>query len=65
MKSTRLEKQAVAWFLKKNTTVSVVWIASRLEMGHRTNASRSISSFDKSEEVEASEMKEKMLQITG
>ena len=65
MKSTRLEKQAVAWFLKKNTTVTVVWIASRLEMGHRTNASRSISRFDRSEEAAASEMKDKMLQITG
>jgi putative transposase len=62
MKSTRPEKQALAWLLKKHTTVTVAWLASRLEMGHRTNASRAISVFERDGDQS---LKEKMLQFTG
>ena len=65
MKSSRMEKQAIAWMLKKKTTVTVVWIAERLKMGHRTNASRAISSFDQSNAIEIEGLKDKVLQITG
>lgn len=63
MKSTQIEKQAVAWLLKNRTTVTVVWIAERLRMGHRTNASRAISSFNRVPENVA--LKQKMIQFTG
>jgi len=63
MKSTQIEKQAIAWLLKKRTTVTVVWIAERLRMGHRTNASRAISSFDREPEKLAA--KQGMIQFTG
>lgn len=65
MKSTRLEKQAIAWLLKTRTTVSVQWLASRLGMGHRTNASRAISAFDKAPGKSARSLRTKMLQFTG
>ena len=65
MKSTRAEKQAVVWMLKKHTTITVVWLASRLNMGHRTNASRAISMFDRSLDQARIDLKTKMLQITG
>lgn len=63
MKSTQVEKQAIAWLLKKRTTVTVIWIAERLCMGHRTNASRAITSFDR--EPENTAIKQVMLQFTG
>jgi putative transposase len=65
MKSTRLEKQAVAWLLKKHTVVTGVWLAERLNMGHRVNASRAISRFDKGEERSVKRLKSKMLQCTA
>jgi hypothetical protein len=65
MKSTRVEKQAVVWMLKKHTTITVVWLVSRLDVGHRTNASRAISVFDRAIDQERADLKVKMLQITG
>lgn len=65
MKGTRMEKQAVAWLLKKYTTVTGVWIAGRLRMGHRVNASRAVSAFDANMEKEGRVMKGMMLQCTG
>ncbi len=65
MKSTCAEKQAVVWMLKKHTTITVVWLASRLSMGHRTNASRAISVFDRADDQVRTGLKKKMLQITG
>ena len=65
LKNTRMEKQAVVWLLKKHTTSEVAWIARRLSMGHRTNASRAISRFDRADDAVWIELKRKMLQITG
>jgi len=64
-KNTRLEKQAVAWVLKTKTTVTGVWIAERLQMGHRVNASKAISRFRNSKEAEVTKLKSKMLQSTA
>ncbi|RKX43265.1 MAG: transposase [Verrucomicrobia bacterium] len=65
MKSTHPEKQAIAWLLKKRTTVTVVWIAFRLGMGHRTSASRAISEIEHATEGEKKAARENMLQFTG
>ncbi len=65
LKSTKKEKQAAVWLLKKYTTSEVRWLAERLNMGHRTNASRAISRFEQAAAPEQIELKEKMLQITG
>ena len=65
MKCTQLEKQAVCWLLKKHTTVSVTWLAARLGMGHRTNASRAVSAYDRASGSKAEALKKKMLQFTG
>ena len=65
MKNTRLEKQALAWLLKTKTTVTGVWLAERLRMGHRVNASKAISRFRESNERSVREVKEKMLQSTA
>jgi hypothetical protein len=65
LKNTRVERQAVVWLLKKHTAIEVAWLAQRLAMGHRTNASRAISRFNCSADPERIELKRKMLQITG
>lgn len=65
MKSTHSGKQAIAWLLKKRTTVTVVWIAVRLGMGHRTSASRAISEIEHAVAGEKKVVREKLLQFTG
>jgi len=65
MKSTQLEKQAVCWLLKTHTTISVTWLADRLGMGHRTNASRAVSAYKRNSGLSAAHLKAKMLQFTG
>ena len=65
MKSTRLEKQAVAWLLKKHTTVTGVWIAERLGMGHRVNTSRAVSAIEKCTDKKSRAIKKQMMQCTG
>jgi putative transposase len=65
LKGTSPQKQAVAWLLKKHTTVTGVWISDRLKMGHRVNASRAISAFDRRADMGSKKLKAKMLQCTG
>ena len=60
-KSTDSEKQALTWLSKKHTTVTGVWLAERLRLGHRVNTSRATSWFNQAEERPKSEM----LQCTG
>ena len=55
--STRIEEQALVWFLKMHTAVTVVWIAERLNMGHRTHASRTISRFRNDRSAKAEKIK--------
>ena len=65
LNSTRIEKQAVAWILKRNTVVTGQWIAERLQMGHRVNASRAIHQFAANTTRQAKTLKKTMLQCTG
>ena len=64
-KSTDPHKQALSWLLKKHTTVTGVWLADRLQMGHRVNASRAISRFDRAEDRQTKRLKAKMIRCTG
>ncbi len=65
MKSVVREKQAIAWLMKTRTTVTVAWIAQRLSMGHRVNASRANSEFNRRADASTGKLKAKMLQCTG
>jgi hypothetical protein len=40
LKPTVLVKQATAWYLHKNTRMTIRWISERLKMGHRSNATQ-------------------------
>lgn len=60
------EKQAVAWLLKKNTTMTVSWVAERLSFGHRMNVSRAIKRFrEVDDDPVVIVLKQKMLQCLG
>jgi Ser/Thr protein kinase RdoA (MazF antagonist) len=63
--STDPAKQALAWLLKKHTTVTAAWLADRLSMEHRVNASRAISAFDRARSRRIRSLKNVMLQCTG
>jgi len=64
-KSMRQEKQAIVWLVKRNTTVTGVWLANRLQLGHRVNCSRALRVFDQVETRKIAGLKKKMLQCTG
>ena len=38
-------KQAVAWHVKRYTTVADAWLCEKLEMGSRTNVHRAVKRF--------------------
>ena len=61
-KSTRLEKQALAWLMKKNTSVTGKWIAERLQMGHLSTASVAISRFAKDNSRAAKRIRKQLLE---
>ncbi len=65
MKNTQPQKQAAAWVLKKFTTVTAIWIASRLNMGHRSNVSRALSALDRNPDRTRQRLRQKMMQCTG
>lgn len=56
-KSTRMEKQALAWLLKTYTTAKVSWIADRYQYGHPSTASLAINRFKRDDREVAMKMK--------
>jgi putative transposase len=60
-KSTRMEKQALAWLIKKNTSVTGNWIADRLEMGHPSTASKAINRFARDKSRQATRLRNRLL----
>jgi len=65
MKNNRPEKQAVAWLLKKSTTVTGVWITGRLNMGSRANISRALSALSHEIDEVRKKLRQKMTQCAG
>jgi hypothetical protein len=41
------EKVALAWWLRKNTTVSLRWVADRINMGHYTRVTKAVSRMER------------------
>jgi hypothetical protein len=60
---TRLEKQGIAWLLNVHTTVTVRWVANRLEFGVAENASRAINQFRKEEKKGMKSLKKKLKEL--
>ena len=47
-----LDKQLLAWLLRKHTTASNRWISENLHMGHISNVSNSVRRIDQSKRRE-------------
>ncbi len=62
-KSTRMEKQALAWLIKikKNTLVTGKWIAECTGMGHSSTASLAINPFVRDNRRAATRIRKKLL----
>ena len=60
-----LEKQALAWLVKRHTTATGEWIRKELEMGSRANISRALQRFDHSAGSDVGKIKRKMTQCAG
>jgi len=60
-KSTRMEKQALAWLIKKHTSVTGKWIADRIRMGHPSTASLAINRFARDNSRPATLLRRKLL----
>ncbi len=54
-------KKAIAWLIRKKTSVRVGWITSRLKMGTTSNFARYIRAVEQSEEGALWELKNKMM----
>jgi len=61
-KSTRMEKQALAWLMKKYTSVTGKWIADRTRMGHASTASLAINRFARDRSLEAKRIRKKLVE---
>ena len=53
-------KQALAWYIRRNTVVSNEWISRMLIMGHQVNVSKSVSEVEKSKDKETLQFKNKL-----
>lgn len=59
------DKQAIAWLLNQHTCMTAIWVANRLNMGHRSNVSRALRTFKHAKEGRSGRIKCKMIQCTG
>ena len=64
-KSTLLEKQALAWLMKKYSVVTGGWIGERLGIGHPSTASLAINRFARNESREARQLRKCLIQLVG
>jgi hypothetical protein len=53
-------KKAIAWLIRKKTSVRVAWITSRLKMGTTSNFARYVRAVEQSKEGFLQELKNKM-----
>jgi hypothetical protein len=49
MRKNDPRKQAVAWLLRKHTTVRNRWLSDRLAMGHQTRVSQAVRAVGQAE----------------
>jgi len=54
-------KQALAWWLRKRTTVTSEWVAGRLEMGHLSNIGRAVAAVESGSNLLARRSQKKLI----
>jgi len=57
------EKVALAWWLRGRTTVSLQWVAGRLEMGHYTRVTQAVSRMTRKPGRKLQFMRKKLLAL--
>ena len=65
---SNLDKQLLAWLLRKHTTVSNQWISEKPHMGHISNVSNSVRRIDQSKRREVVSFRnraDRILRIQG
>ena len=58
-------KQALAWWIKTQTSLTGVALCRRLSMGHRSNLSRALARFRNPRDLETRKLKKLLMQCTG
>jgi hypothetical protein len=53
-----LRKRAIAWLIRRHTSVGNRWVCEHLFMGHPSNLARYVSEVEKSKERDVVEMRE-------
>jgi hypothetical protein len=61
----RLEKQVLAWWLHRQTTVTRRWLAQELGMRHESRVSQAVSAVDAGRARKVVEMKQKLQDYNG
>ena len=56
-----IRKQALTWLIKSRAVVGHEWVAEKLGMGHRSNMTRALAVFQRSETKAARTLKRKMI----
>lgn len=62
-KNTDMEKQAIAWLLRKSTLAPTDWICQQLSLGHRANLPRAVRLFDLAQDPKRTRLRQIMRQI--
>ena len=60
---TAPEKVALAWWLRRRTTVSLPWVSERLGMGHYTRVTQAVNRMNRKPGRALRPLREKMLAI--
>jgi len=56
-----IRKQALTWLIKSRTVIGHEWIAEKLGMGHRSNMTRALALFRRSETKGVRKLKRKVM----
>jgi len=58
-----LEKIALAWWLRRSTTVPLVWVSDRLQMGHYTRVTQAISRVNRKPGRKLKPLRDRLLKL--
>ena len=57
------EKVALAWWLRRRTTVSLRWVSERLSMGHYTRVTQAVSRAERRPGRKLNQIKRKLFRL--
>jgi hypothetical protein len=57
------EKVVLAWWLRRQTTVSLSWVAKRLHMGHYTSVTQAVSRMNRQPGRQLKPLRERLAKL--